>query len=439
MSRITEVIGSAQKGLLHNPTYGVFVTVVLKREANDDAGPVLAACRTLHDGALDAPGKARAIVAFSPALWSHWSGTRPRGAPPGDSVISSSAKLRDSGADLWLYLKADDAEGAEHLKRGAEDELGELAEELSWTEARRRHHGLILDGRFYDGITSPMDPVTLVDAILQNRDGAALGSCWAFSQKVELDWASYGSLGKVARDDVIGRNEDGVIIPDHEVRSHIRHARAYDETRSNLKLLRQSLPYGESETGAGREQGIYFAAFGQDSGSVETILRRMTGGDSLLGYVRGVEGGYWYVPNAEELGIDEPMQLEDVEIDPYWQERSANGLMFYNSADYLHTMGTCAYGPGDPPTDRVLGLAADIFSRWRDNWYQLRDIPRIPHLREFLDPGEESLLQAGGGAQGAGDQEFPEPRAHQPGLAPAPGRLGLPGGLFPHPPGRPPG
>lgn len=68
MSRITEVIGSAQKGLLHNPTYGVFVTVVLKREANDDAGPVLAACRTLHDGALDAPGKARAIVAFSPAL-----------------------------------------------------------------------------------------------------------------------------------------------------------------------------------------------------------------------------------------------------------------------------------------------------------------------------------------------------------------------------------
>lgn len=309
-------------------------------------------------------------------------------------MISSSAKLRDSGADLWLYLKADDAEGAEHLKRGAEDELGELAEELSWTEARRRHHGLILDGRFYDGITSPMDPVTLVDAILQNRDGAALGSCWAFSQKVELDWASYGSLGKVARDDVIGRNEDGVIIPDHEVRSHIRHARAYDETRSNLKLLRQSLPYGESETGAGREQGIYFAAFGQDSGSVETILRRMTGGDSLLGYVRGVEGGYWYVPNAEELGIDEPMQLEDVEIDPYWQERSANGLMFYNSADYLHTMGTCAYGPGDPPTDRVLGLAADIFSRWRDNWYQLRDIPRIPHLREFLDPGEESLLQA---------------------------------------------
>ncbi len=198
---------------------------------------------------------------------------------------------------------------------------------------------------------------------------------------------------------VIGRDDQGVLIPDHDARSHIKRVRAVEHDQSNVELVRQSLPYGPLPNAGGRERGIYFAGMARDTEAFERLLRRMVGGpeggsDKLLGVVSAVEGGYFYVPSARELGLARGLGDADFRVDPFWRERSGNGLMFYNSADYLEVMGTGRYAPGDPPSQRILGLMSKMFSRWQNKWYRPFDIPRMPPLAHFLGPDEQHWLTA---------------------------------------------
>ena len=43
-------------------------------------------------------------------------------------------------------------------------------------------------------------------------------------------------------------------------------------------------------------------------------------------------------------------------------------------------MTTGGYTPGDPPSDRVLGLLDYAFSQWDDQWFKKREMPKVPHL-----------------------------------------------------------
>lgn len=43
-------------------------------------------------------------------------------------------------------------------------------------------------------------------------------------------------------------------------------------------------------------------------------------------------------------------------------------------------MTTGGYAPGDPPSDRVLGLLGYAFLQWNDQWFKRREMPKFPHL-----------------------------------------------------------
>ena len=43
-------------------------------------------------------------------------------------------------------------------------------------------------------------------------------------------------------------------------------------------------------------------------------------------------------------------------------------------------MTTGGYIPGDPPSERVLGLLDYAFQQWNDQWFKRREMPKIPHL-----------------------------------------------------------
>jgi hypothetical protein len=137
-----------------------------------------------------------------------------------------------------------------------------------------------------------------------------------------------------------------------------------------------------------------------------------TSRDPLMNVLQATEGSYWYIPSLKELnlrrvsgerwketnlrnylGIDWKDQRGDL-IVPFWQVRSKNGYMFYNSHDYLLTMGSGKYKPGDPPSPRVLSLLANTFMRWNDSWYFKPTTPRIPHLEKYLSKDEKRYLNA---------------------------------------------
>ena len=70
-----------------------------------------------------------------------------------------------------------------------------------------------------------------------------------------------------------------------------------------------------------------------------------------------------------------------LDILDFWNKRSpSNDYLFYNQKEYLHRMTTGGYTPGDPPSDRVLGLLDYAFQQWNDQWFKRREMPKIPHL-----------------------------------------------------------
>jgi pyruvate-formate lyase len=280
-----------------------------------------------------------------------------------------------------------------------DDTVGPLLRDRAVTRAALPPDGKILDQHFYDGFTSPGDPASLVGRVLQTGDDASPGACWVVAQRFEVLWGAFGDLGTDAQQDVIGRDDEGVLIPDRDERSHIKRVRAVAHDQSNLELLRQGLPYGPIPNSGGRERGFYFVGFARGTETVERLLRRMLGGpeggsDRLLDVVSAVSGGYFYVPSARELGLHRGLTPADFQVSAFWRERSPNGLMFYNSADYLNVMGTGRYAMGDPPSQRILGLMSRMFSRWQNKWYRPFDIPRMRPLADCLGPEERDVLQA---------------------------------------------
>ena len=79
----------------------------------------------------------------------------------------------------------------------------------------------------------------------------------------------------------------------------------------------------------------------------------------------------------------------------FWNVRSpTNDYLFYNQREYLHRMTTGGYSPGDPPSDRVLGLLDYAFLQWNDQWFKRREMPKFPHLLTAIrSPKKRSVIQ----------------------------------------------
>ncbi len=394
MPPIDPVLASTQPGLMLMPTHGAFVIAWLDDRAQP--APVLAALRRL--AGIDETD-CRIVVAVRGGLWQRWSGHAPAGAPPAEPLLARDAHFRDTGGDLFLYLKGGSNAAVDRLLALVDDQLGNLVANRSVTRAALPPDGKILDQHFTDGLTTPTDPASVAGRIVQSGTGTAPGSCWALAQKFEVMWTAFGDQDLDEQQDAIGRTDAGVLIPGQDVRSHIKRVHALAEDHANYELVRQALPFGPMPNSGGRERGVFFAAFAQSASIFELLLGRMIGGDSgdsdqLLGIVRGVEGGYFYVPSAQELGLDRGLADADFQVAPFWNVRSKNGLMFYNSVDYLNAMGTGRYAAGDPPSQRILGLLGKVFGRWRDKWYDRLETPRMRPLAAHLGPGEQHFRTA---------------------------------------------
>lgn len=391
MESVNTVLRSAQPGLLYMPTHGAHVTAWLAEQTQREQ--VLAALRELARRRPDG----RAIVAVNAKLWHEWTGRLPGGAPPADPLLAEDPHFRDSGADLFVFLKADDETALDSLLADLEASLGSLLAKRMIVRGSLPHGGKILDRHDIDGITSASDPATVARRVLRD-DADGSGGCWLLAQQFRIAWTAFSDLDIDAQEDVIGRDERANVIPEQDIRSHIKRVRILAEDHSNEELLRQAMPYGEGDA-PGREEGINFVGLARDANTFERMLTRMIGGpegdsDRLLGIVQGIAGGYFYVPSAHELELAQGLEPEDCIPAPLWNVRSPNGLMFYNSADYLSVMGGGRYGPGDPPSPRILSLLGKVFARWQNKWYEPSSPPRVPPLADFLDQDEEKFLKA---------------------------------------------
>lgn len=404
-ARIQAVLDETQSGLMYFPRHGVYLTIQLSDTSADARDRVLHLAGNLESECEELSDSGRPcnfVIGFNPGLWTEWSGQQLPGPCGDESVLTRSSHYSDSfhNDHVWFFLKGATSEQCERLQAVITQSLGELIGSLDATVAKQRENGKVLDHHFSDGITSPSDPIGVAGPIVLDSNDELIGSTWAFAQRFNVDWATYGPQDIDTKESVIGRGIDGTIIPNDDPHSHIRRARVFDRDQRNVKVLRQALPFGSSASGRSREQGIYFIAFASSTFAFEQILSNMAGDsegvapDKLLSIVNTDGGGYFFVPGRRSLGLSHGLKPSDFTPAEFWKRRSENGYMFYNGNDYLNVMSTGKYAPGDPPTDRILALAADTFSRWRDNWYVLRDIPKVPHLSTFVDDDEQWVLDA---------------------------------------------
>jgi len=385
----------AQRGLLMRAIFGQVLTIHLKQQ---DAKLRNSIISVIHDLShiVSAQQHCGLIVGFAPALWAKWTG---RDISISTKELGGGHKFFDTGGDVLLYVKTPDAATAEKFIATVRQRLLALSEKIEAVKVGKRPDTRIMGGRYVDAITNPNDPISLTEDILIDGDPSYRGASFGMTQRFLFDWSSISSQSPDSQDAMIGRNPEGAVLSQHAVHAHTHRAHILDGNGDQRKLLRQALPFGTSDSHAGREEGLMFVAFCNDQERFELILKNLLGkcperpADKLMDVVQGTGGSYWYIPAAAELQVPAVSGLEDVYEDPRWKVASSNGYLFYNSQDYLHQMAERRYIGGDPPSARLLSLLSRTFDHWRNGWLRRKNFPRLPHLKDLLSTNNQHILQ----------------------------------------------
>ncbi|KAI0104995.1 pyruvate formate lyase-domain-containing protein [Nemania sp. FL0031] len=404
---LRSTLGAAQRGLPMRPLFGQILTIYLKDQTEETRQAVLQIVRNLDEEINTKHSDSAFIVGFAPALWGRWVG---RDIPISTEVLGHGLQFTDTGGDVLLYIKAPSKRSAAEIVATFIQQLHPLTNDIQNIPLGKRPDGRVMGGRYVDHISNPNDPISLAEDILVDSEGIDHGASFAFTQKFVFDWPDLNSQSGDALDAVIGRRPNGEIISQQAskaVNAHIHRAHTIDSNRDQRKLLRQALPYDESDGHASREEGIMFVALCNEQPRFEKILQSMLGDrperpvDRLMDFVQGQGGSYWYVPSARELDVSGVRPGDDTYEDPHWKVRSNNGYMYYNTQDYMHQMAEGYYVAGDQPSVRVLSLLSRTFNHWRDGWMKGEHFPLLPHLKDLLhlvkkDKVPDSILERKG-------------------------------------------
>jgi Dyp-type peroxidase family len=367
--------------------------------------------------------------------WRAMSATDGSTVPQGMAEASGAAfehpgtVFTNSGADLWFHVKSDDAghcaalgDWLRHRMEVVEvwADPGRTVLQAAATKSTdpQGRGGKVLGSRFPENLNNATDPLTIQEqTVVGFEDAPHLGASFVLAQRFTINWEQILGMAPEQIEDLVGRTTHDVLIPTRDDHSHIKRARAQDPHGNTISVLRLGLPFGESpatgrgdllEQGASRrdEAGIYFAGYARSANALETIMNRQNGdaegfmADRLLSNVSSDLGGIYYVPSLPDLGLDleEPID-EDTplgrhpgvdwsRLDRHFDKASTNGYMHYNHKEYLYrmtTMNEAERAEFRPPSNRVLSLLADAFSRWQDNWYFDRSQQELEHLSVYLE------------------------------------------------------
>ncbi|ROR99009.1 Dyp-type peroxidase family [Sinobacterium caligoides] len=382
----------SQPGIPYFPASAHFVTIYLKDKDCFEVWQGL--CQTLQTLCDSATAETVCLRGVSFDLWLQWCDNHSMPIPSG---ITSTDKLNQSpfahtGGDLWFHIKGENNQACEIIRDEILLVLAPLIDRHIETPAHKRHQGKVIGGRFRDAMINPVDRVNLSErSIVGDEDSFYKGSAYVIQQKFKHNWSRLDDMTMVEKENMIGRNHNDAVLPTHDDRSHIKCVRQLSGERVTQRILRQAIPYGEVDSGKGREAGIYFAAYTNAAEVYDELIDNIVGPepgfikDKLLNNTHSESGNFWFIPQAELAGL-KPVQREPetVPINEYYQERSQNGLMYYNNRDFLNQAQRNNGSGVDAISDRIMALLGQTFSRWNDTWSKKSLMPSLGHLQDYL-------------------------------------------------------
>ncbi len=402
MSDTDYALKYSQIGLPDLSRFMIFATIHLKPEKK-----ALDTYEILKSLARDLKTKSRGnghrhwvVSAVDTGLWSKWCELTgvPEPLASNEEVLKAiDATLRTSppyyrdGGDLYFHVKSDSDSGRHELYDVIRKAFEPLAERLEVTYGNPVREGHVYGRRLLHGLIRSVDPINLsARAVVGDEDPACKGSCYCLTQRFMHDWEAIGPMPAIEIENMIGRDHEGNLVPNKDERSHLKRARVMDHRGLNYRILTQGQPFGDSPTGHGREEGVYVSAYAKSVEAFNEVLASMVGNkpgtiyDEHFTVSASDQGNIWYVPSSEQLGLREGHGVLAVPINPFFEERSDNGLMYYNSKDFLHNWGRQPAAGDQPLSPRIMELLGNTFSRWHNNWYRHLEYPDLGHLRDCI-------------------------------------------------------
>ncbi len=402
----------SQSGLPYISEHALYLTVYLKSPEALTFDQVRRLARDLLDAAYQDHFKWVATLAVSFPLWRLWQAS--------DSTLhdlfAGEEELRHilqtnhppyafTGGDLFFHVQAREMKRTVAAKDRILKQLAGCVDEhkTTFTIGDSLHGGRVYGGRLLHGLIGSVDPVCFsVRAVIGDDMPEHKGGCFCLTQRFVHDWQQLNGMSDIDMENLIGRDHGGNLVLTDDDRCHVKLARVNDEDGINYRLVGQSQPFREGaevDGGRGREAGIFQLSYAKSIAAFARVLQSLIG--DKPGYIKSRHfhvshadmGSCWYVPSATELGLPAPHPSLSVPMNEFFNFRSANGRMYYNTKDYLHRLGNRVAGAEmDPlPTDRVVELLGYTFSRWHDTWYRRRPQPELGEVSQHLQPGDPDL------------------------------------------------
>jgi len=324
-------------------------------------------------------------------LWESWCKKNKMPIPAGLTSTKplKAAPFAHTGGHFWFHIKGASEQACQKILEAIIDALKNETKKYLHTIAAKRHDGKVFGGRFTDAMINPVDPVNLSERIIVGgEDKFYLGSSYVIQQKFKHNWVQLDNMNGIEKQNMIGRNFDDTIIPMADERSHIKCVRQLNGERVTLRILRQALPFGESDSGKGNEEGIYFVAYADNSDVYHGLIEGIRGDkkgfikDKMLNNTHAESGNFWFIPSSKLAGLKNIEEDIHVPLNDFFNVRSANGLMYYNNRDFLHQIRKKANKLHI--SDRITRLIAQTFSNWNDTWEKKVTMPAIGHLQDYV-------------------------------------------------------
>ena len=351
--------------------------------------------RAVKGFAAELSDEAVCVCGVDYTLWRAWAEKfgLPMPEQSMDAGVLNQVPFKNTEGDFWFHIKSESNETCETIAEFVKAQFDGLAEHHTETPAHKRPQGKVIGKRFRDAMINPVDPVNFAQRILVGAEDAEYeGSSFVIQQKFQHSWQRLDAMTMIEKENMIGRDHDQVIIPQHDERSHIKCVRQLDGQRVTQRILRQAIPYGHAPEGGGREEGIYFVAYSNAPEVFEDLVKNIVGDepgfvkDALLANSHAVSGNMWFVPSTRWIEMPPNDRDARVPLNDYFDVRSDNGLMYYNNRDFLHKAQE-ANADGDPISDRIMGLLGQTFMQRNDTWTKKVTMAPLGKLADYTsDP-----------------------------------------------------
>lgn len=219
------------------------------------------------------------------------------------ALQSTRLTVPSTPADLWLWLRGDDAGELFHRSRRLEAALAPAFEPIERVAAFRYGDGDDLSG-YEDGTENPQDDAAVQAAIAGAAAGAPQGSSFVAVQRWLHRFDLFDAMSRDEQDAVIGRRrDDNEEIDDAPPSAHVKRT-AQESFDPEAFVVRRSMPWSD-----GARAGLMFVAFGRSFDAFEAQLGRMAGledgiEDALFRFTRPETGAYFWCPPVRDGRLD---------------------------------------------------------------------------------------------------------------------------------------